>query len=61
MTTLPRKTLYEVGVKFHKIDQTSKKICNLQIYFNCHKLCYKMGGGKDTLNKYYNCNNLIYV
>jgi hypothetical protein len=57
MTIFPRKTLYEVRIKLHKIDQTNKNIYNLQIYYSCHELCYKMSGGKGTLNKYYSCDN----
>jgi hypothetical protein len=57
MTIFPRKTLYEVRIRLHKIDQTNKNIYNLQIYYSCHELCYKMSGGKGTLNKYYSCDN----
>ncbi len=41
-----RGTFYEVGFRFYKSNQTSKKINMKQIYVGGYRLCNQVGRGK---------------
>ncbi len=54
-------TLYEVGSKFYRSNQTSKKINMKQIHFGSYKLCNQVSRGEGIWNQYYSIYNQIFV
>jgi hypothetical protein len=45
---ISKGTFYEVGSRFYKSNQTSRKTNNKQIHFGNYKLCNQVGRGKNT-------------
>ncbi len=51
-----KKTIHEMGLKFHGANWTCMKAHWEQIHTSYDRLCNKVGGGKSTMNEH-SCNH----